>query len=794
MAELSKVIKPLEADGVRDGDNVNDDDLEIYKKKVCIDDKTEDPEYGKAEGTETKDWFDGCLAGFSRSVTENIEDELSRLDSNIRALQKEVRRLVLVSESVLLVLYAPSELPAGTKAGDLLRGGLLSDIERRQIASRLSKDLSVGHLINLTRQMEQKKYVEKSWQDAIDSELKVPPHVVGAVKQTKEDDDRFKLENRLLKCIVDPSSIGEGWKDIEIELDTRHRVMRTMAFNLCGNSSNSTGLLKSAKIGGALIYGPPGTGKTHLARVLAKASDTAMIHMSPADVVSKWVGETEKYIKALYNLGRMIWPCIIFIDYAESLLRSRRKLKESWQVDQINQLLSEVDGLNQASKTPFLILATNHPQRIDHGMLRRVLGRIYMGLPSKQDRESLFRLFLRHERPEPIVDHKILAVRTHMSTGADIWNLCGLAAQACVDVSANIENGAIGDTNVLTMSYFEEAFHACGPTGLKEDLKDIYSFAKQYDPSSVPAISAAMKQRMRSQPSAAHDLKIPSWSHPRNGHQRHEQLSASMLPPCSSPPQPPLYTAVLEENIEAESASMNDTADKQSIETTPPGNTAKASIFEPETKHPSGAGSYIDMYAEARLNATTADTRESNPSVPSSDTSSETDSTISLARSDTDDVSKPPKSIYLELSKRDPEIRLLEIIQVGNSASRTRCLLYVVRLSEAAPFMTLSYVWGDASITEEIVLNNTSLDRPKSLGNALRVAQYHWSHLFPDRHISELRIWIDSLCINQSDIAERNHQVKLMRQIYSMTELVIGHLATDYRLARLGIATLKAVY
>ncbi|KAI1298399.1 P-loop containing nucleoside triphosphate hydrolase protein [Xylaria venustula] len=156
-----------------------------------------------------------------------------------------------------------------------------------------------------------------------------------------------------------------------------------MAFNLRDNSSNATELLKSAKIGGALMYGPPGTGKTHLARVLAKAAGNAMIHVSPANIVRKWVGGTEKYIKALFNLGRMIWPCITFIHEAESPLRSRQKSRESWEADQINQFL------------PFLILATNYPQLIDHAMLRRVPGRIYMGLPSEKGRESLFRLFLR---------------------------------------------------------------------------------------------------------------------------------------------------------------------------------------------------------------------------------------------------------------------------------------------------------------------------------------------------------------------------------------------------------------
>jgi len=292
-------------------------------------------------------------------------------------------------------------------------------------------------------------------------------------------------------------SVREGWDDIELETDIKNRVMRMMAFNLRGTNSKDTGLLKNAKIGGALLYGPPGTGKTHLARILAKTSHVAMIHVSTADIVSKWVGETEKYIKALFSLARMIWPCIIFIDEADSLFRSRQKSRNSWEVDQVNQLLSEADGLVRNPKAPFLVLATNYPQLLDHAILRRVPGRIYMGLPTEKGLESLFGLFLRDEQPKPIVNNKTLATMTHMYTGADIRNLCMLAAQACADVSAAVSDTAAGTTNGLTMSHFEEAFRTCGPTGSKQDLEGIRLFAEQFDPSSVPAILATLRQTVR---------------------------------------------------------------------------------------------------------------------------------------------------------------------------------------------------------------------------------------------------------------------------------------------------------
>ncbi|KAI3326176.1 hypothetical protein HD806DRAFT_532827 [Xylariaceae sp. AK1471] len=796
-----------------------------------------------------------------------------RLDKNIREIQKEVRRLLSAADSVPLVPYADWELPAGTEAGDLLRRRLLSSDERRKIAGRLSKDLSIDHLIKLIKRVERKIQIEKTWKDADYSKLEVPSHAAQAVRQIKGNANRFEFENRLLQCIVNPSSVRDGWDDIEIEPDTRNRVVRMIASNLRGSKSNATGLLKNAKIGGALLYGPPGTGKTHLARILAKESNAAMIHVSPADIGSKWVGETEKYIQALFNLGRMIWPCIIFIDEAESLLRSRQKSRNSWGVDQVNQFLSEADGLVRNPKNPFLVLATNYPQLLDHAILRRIPGRIYMGLPSEKGRESLFRLFLRDEHPEPIVNHEILVAKTHMYTGADIQNLCMLAAQTCVDVSAITEDTAVGVAKALTMSHFEEAFRACGPTGSKEDLAGIHSFAKQYDPSSVPAILAAMEQRMR-----AHHLPKQSQSpslnakphqiyeeqHPVNGrshevdieptpvnYQPHEVDGKSPLinyqPPLvngqlsqepsttshhglfslphQSPLQAALAAALLEKDTKAGIASISDKVSNQRLETSPDYNTSKANTLEFKTKHPSEAGSGNDMSVEVdptlnnvRSNATASEAELADLGAPSSNVSSEADSTIDLTtsnianeivegltkqeRSEIDttsnivklDALKPHDSIYSALSRTDQEIRLLEIITVGNSTSRTECRLHVVHLSEAAPFTALSYVWGDQTITEEIIVNGTPHNRTKNLGNALRVVQYHWSHLCPDRHISQFRIWVDALYINQSDVVERNHQVKLMGQIYSKAELVIGHLATDDQLARLAIATLKTVH
>ena len=85
------------------------------------------------------------------------------------------------------------------------------------------------------------------------------------------------------------ASVQEGWDDFELEPHVHSQVMHMIAFNVQSTKFKNTGLLKNAKIGGALVYAPPGTGKPHLSRIIAKASSAAMIHVSTADITNKRV-------------------------------------------------------------------------------------------------------------------------------------------------------------------------------------------------------------------------------------------------------------------------------------------------------------------------------------------------------------------------------------------------------------------------------------------------------------------------------------------------------------------------
>lgn len=134
-------------------------------------------------------------------------------------------------------------------------------------------------------------------------------------------------------------------------------------------------------------------------------------------------------------------------------------------------------------------------------------------------------------------------------------------------------------------------------------------------------------------------------------------------------------------------------------------------------------------------------------------------------------------SLYQPLDKARHEIRLLELAQHDDGTACYR--LHVTSIDENPTFTALSYVWGDPNVTKDIIIDGYKLAITTNLASALRHVKSHWQKAFPDRDPSEFRLWADAICINQPDISERNHQVPLMRSIYSSAELVIAWLSGE---------------
>jgi transitional endoplasmic reticulum ATPase len=185
------------------------------------------------------------------------------------------------------------------------------------------------------------------------------------------------------------------------------------------------------KGGGILLYGPPGTGKTLIARAVAGEVDAAFFTVKPSEIMSKWVGEAEQNIAALFDAARAYDRAVIFIDEFDALSPKRRTTGSSVMPRVVNQLLTELQGFDDQKERGLLIIAaTNEPWSLDTALLRpgRFDERIYVPLPDLAAREKILWLNLRDKPLSDEVDLWSLAEMLEDYSGADVASVCAKAS------------------------------------------------------------------------------------------------------------------------------------------------------------------------------------------------------------------------------------------------------------------------------------------------------------------------------------------------------------------------------
>src|SRR5580658_10024347 len=182
--------------------------------------------------------------------------------------------------------------------------------------------------------------------------------------------------------------------------------------------------------GGVLMYGPPGTGKTMLAKATAGEIDATFFIISPADVLSKWVGEAEQNIKKLFAAAAGEKRSIIFIDEIEALVPARRDDGSSVMQRVVPQILQGVEGFDRKTGRSVLLMgATNVPWQLDPAMLRpgRFDEKIFIPLPDLPARRKMLDIYLANRPVGPEVDLDALAQKLEGFSGADIKYICDRA-------------------------------------------------------------------------------------------------------------------------------------------------------------------------------------------------------------------------------------------------------------------------------------------------------------------------------------------------------------------------------
>nr|6P07_A Chain A, Spastin [Drosophila melanogaster]6P07_B Chain B, Spastin [Drosophila melanogaster]6P07_C Chain C, Spastin [Drosophila melanogaster]6P07_D Chain D, Spastin [Drosophila melanogaster]6P07_E Chain E, Spastin [Drosophila melanogaster]6P07_F Chain F, Spastin [Drosophila melanogaster] len=258
------------------------------------------------------------------------------------------------------------------------------------------------------------------------------------------------VEQKLVQLILD--EIVEGgakveWTDIAGQ-DVAKQALQEMVILPSVRPELFTGLRAPAK--GLLLFGPPGNGKTLLARAVATECSATFLNISAASLTSKYVGDGEKLVRALFAVARHMQPSIIFIDQVDSLLSERSSSEHEASRRLKTEFLVEFDGLpgNPDGDRIVVLAATNRPQELDEAALRRFTKRVYVSLPDEQTRELLLnRLLQKQGSPLDTEALRRLAKITDGYSGSDLTALAKDAALEpirelnveqvkCLDISA----------------------------------------------------------------------------------------------------------------------------------------------------------------------------------------------------------------------------------------------------------------------------------------------------------------------------------------------------------------------
>ena len=224
---------------------------------------------------------------------------------------------------------------------------------------------------------------------------------------------------------------------------------------------------------GVLLVGPPGTGKTLLAKAVATERESNFISIKGPEVLSKYVGESEKTVREIFRKARLAAPCIIFIDEIDSIASARGAEDEfdsgvSRRV--VDTLLTEMDGL-AGLKNVVVLAATNRPEAIDPALLRpgRFDRIIEIPMPDAETRLAIFKVHTKNMPLDKSVNLEELANQTDGYTGAEIENICREAGM----------NAIRANRDYVTREDFQKALQEVKPTIPKEVTERIKRFKEE---------------------------------------------------------------------------------------------------------------------------------------------------------------------------------------------------------------------------------------------------------------------------------------------------------------------------
>ena len=297
----------------------------------------------------------------------------------------------------------------------------------------------------------------------IQNDEEIPKEVMEKIVVTGEDFKNAQKE-------IQPSALREvlvqipdiKWDDVGGLEDVKQELKEAVEWPLKHPETFQRLGIRPPK--GTLLYGIPGTGKTLLAKAVASESEANFISVKGPELLSKWVGESEKGVREVFRKAKQAAPTVIFFDEIDAIASTRSGNDTDSGVTKrvVNQLLTEMDGLEELEDVA-IIAATNRPDILDAGLMRpgRFDRHIQVSEPDEEARLSIFEV---HTKDMPLaddVDLKKLAKNTEGYVGADIESVCREAAML------TLRNDL--ESKEIPYKYFKEAIEKVKPGNKAQD-------------------------------------------------------------------------------------------------------------------------------------------------------------------------------------------------------------------------------------------------------------------------------------------------------------------------------------
>ncbi|MDA4127182.1 MAG: CDC48 family AAA ATPase [Thaumarchaeota archaeon] len=293
-------------------------------------------------------------------------------------------------------------------------------------------------------------------------QTKVPAKTLNKIKvkmQDFQDALRDVQPSAMREVLVQAPDVK--WEDIGGLTEVKEELTEAVEWPLKYSKLFEKGDVKPPK--GILLHGPPGTGKTMIAKAVANESEANFISIKGPELISKWVGESEKGVREVFRKARAAAPCVVFFDEMDAIAPRRSSGEMDNQVTErvVSQILTEMDGLEEL-KGVVVLGATNRIDIIDEALLRPGRFDRILRIPPP-DKEARIEILKIHTKKKPLakdVDLVMLAEKTEGATGADLAAIANSASISSIrrylKVHGKEPEGGTGEFEI-TMADFEEA-------------------------------------------------------------------------------------------------------------------------------------------------------------------------------------------------------------------------------------------------------------------------------------------------------------------------------------------------